>query len=236
MTQTPFSQTVAVVDYGMGNLRSVSQAVAAAAAGSNTRVVIAQDAATVRDASRIVLPGQGAMPECMAALDASGMRSALLERIAQGTPLLGICVGMQMLLDASDEGPSAALGLVAGQVRRLPLASKRSADGSRLKIPHMGWNRVWWGQGGTHGPAHLHPNGAGFHPMWADIDDGAWFYFVHSFYADPVDNQNAAARTHYGVDFVSAIARDNLFATQFHPEKSAAAGLQLFKNFLNWQP
>lgn len=237
MTQAVFSQTVAVVDYGMGNLRSVSQALAAAAADNSTRIVIAHDAAAVRDAHRIVLPGQGAMPECMAALQASGMREALQQRIAAGVPLLGVCVGMQMLLDASDEGPSAALGLIAGRVRRLPAAAAQpAADGSRLKIPHMGWNRVWWDKREASAAAHAQPQGHGFHPLWANIDNGAWFYFVHSFYADPADNQHAAARTHYGIDFVSAIARDNLFATQFHPEKSAAAGLQLFKNFLSWQP
>lgn len=225
MPHTNATPLVAIVDYGMGNLRSVSQAVQRAAHGSDVRVCIAQDAATLERASRIILPGQGAMPDCMAALNASGMSAALLAHIAAGTPLLGVCVGMQMLLPHSQENhnsaaPCPALGLIAGAVRRFQLNGQYQSDGSRFKVPHMGWNRV-----------RQNP-----HPMWKDIADNAWFYFVHSYFVEVENPAHCAGLSHYGHDFVSVIAHKNIFATQFHPEKSADAGLQLFKNFLHWQP
>jgi glutamine amidotransferase len=222
------SKTVAVVDYGMGNLRSVSQAVKAAAEGSGFEVVITQNPDDVRAAERIVLPGQGAMRDCMGELKASGLMESLLEA-AKNKPLFGVCVGMQMLLNHSAEGDSAAgtasLGLIAGEVLKFDLAAQTQADGSRFKVPQMGWNRVMQIQhGGT------------VHPVWAGVPDGSYFYFVHSFYAKPKDHQHIAGKTQYGAVFASAIARDNLFATQFHPEKSAEQGLALYRNFLNWKP
>jgi glutamine amidotransferase len=222
------SKTVAVVDYGMGNLRSVSQAVKAAAEGSGYEVVITQNPDDVRAAERIVLPGQGAMRDCMGELKASGLMESLLEA-AKSKPLFGVCVGMQMLLDHSAEGDSAtgtaSLGLIAGEVLKFDLAKQVQLDGSRFKVPQMGWNRVMQTQ-----------HGGAVHPVWAGVPDDSYFYFVHSFYAKPKDHQHIAGKTQYGAMFASAIARDNLFATQFHPEKSAEQGLALYRNFLNWKP
>ena len=225
------SKTVAVVDYGMGNLRSVSQAVKAAAEGSGYEVVITQSPDVVRSAERIVLPGQGAMRDCMGELNRSGLMESLLEA-AKNKPLFGVCVGMQMLLDHSAEGNSSegttSLGLIAGEVVKFDLGSQIQADGSRFKVPQMGWNRVVQTRQGTHEAAA--------HPLWAGIPDQSYFYFVHSFYAKPIDKQHISGETDYGAVFASAIAKDNLFATQFHPEKSAAQGLALYRNFLNWKP
>ena len=218
------NNTVAVVDYGMGNLRSVSQAVMTAAADTDVRVIVTQDPAEVRAASRIVLPGQGAMRDCMAALRDSGMQDAVLEAAAT-KPLFGVCVGMQMLLDHSAEGDTPSLGLIPGQVQRFDLAGRLQADGSRFKVPQMGWNQVF----------PTAPGGVR-HAMWQGIPDGAYFYFVHSFYAAPTDAADCAAQTDYGGQFASAVARDKIFATQFHPEKSADHGLALYRNFLHWNP
>jgi glutamine amidotransferase len=214
-------KTVAVVDYGMGNLRSVSQAVLHAAQGSGVGVVIARDAAAVMAADRIVLPGQGAMRDCMRELAQSGMREAVLHAAAH-KPLLGVCVGMQMLLDHSEEADTPGLGLVPGRVRRFALAGRLQADGSRYKVPQIGWNRVTW--------AHA------MHPVCAGVAQHSWFYFVHSYYAQPSDARHSAASADYGGVFTAAVARDNIFATQFHPEKSASAGLALYRNFLHWNP
>ncbi|MGA8010415.1 MAG: imidazole glycerol phosphate synthase subunit HisH [Thiomonas sp.] len=216
---------VAVVDYGMGNLRSVSQAVAHVAADTDFEVVVTADPAVVRAANRVVLPGQGAMPDCMRELRTSGLQDAVLEAAAT-KPLFGVCVGMQMLLDHSTEGHIDGLGLIPGQVQRFELAGQLQSDGSRFKVPHMGWNAVWQGQGTS----------AAVHPIWAGVPDGAAFYFVHSYYAAPQHGSHSAGETDYGVRFASAVARDNLFATQFHPEKSADAGLRLYRNFLHWSP
>ncbi|MGE8396478.1 MAG: imidazole glycerol phosphate synthase subunit HisH [Comamonas sp.] len=218
------NNTVAVVDYGMGNLRSVSQAVMTAAADTDVRVIVTQDPAEVRAASRIVLPGQGAMRDCMAALRDSGMQDAVLEAAAT-KPLFGVCVGMQMLLDHSEEGDTPSLGLIPGTVKRFELAGRLQADGSRFKVPQMGWNQVF----------PTAPGGVR-HAMWQGIPDGAYFYFVHSFYAAPTDAAHCAAETDYGGQFASAVARDKIFATQFHPEKSADHGLALYRNFLHWNP
>jgi imidazole glycerol-phosphate synthase subunit HisH len=214
------TRTVAVVDYGMGNLRSVSQAVLHVAAGSGVEVIVTQRPAEVLSAERVVLPGQGAMRDCMRALNESGLKEAVLHAAAH-KPLFGVCVGMQMLLDHSEEQDTPGLGLIGGRVRRFELEGRQQPDGSRYKVPQMGWNRV----------RQVRP-----HAIWADVADGAWYYFVHSFYAAPSLAHHSVGLTDYGAPFTSAVARDNIFATQFHPEKSAADGLTLYRNFLLWNP
>ncbi|NJM43834.1 MAG: imidazole glycerol phosphate synthase subunit HisH [Brachymonas sp.] len=212
--------TVAVVDYGMGNLRSVANAVKASAQGTKFEVIITQRPEEVRAADRIVLPGQGAMRDCMACLRDSGLQEAVLEAAAN-KPMFGVCVGMQMLLDHSDEQDTPGLGLFKGDVHKFELQGRLQADGSRFKVPQMGWNRVF----------QTRP-----HPIYAGVPDQSWFYFVHSFYAKPANAVHSAGETEYGQRFTAALARDNIFATQFHPEKSSAQGLQLYKNFLTWKP
>jgi glutamine amidotransferase len=212
---------VAVVDYGMGNLRSVAQAVMhAASVVDHAEVIVTSDPQVVRDAHRVVLPGQGAMPDCMRELRESGMFDAVMDA-AHKKPLFGVCVGMQMLLDHSAEGYTPSLGLIPGEVVQFDLAGRTQADGSRFKVPQMGWNQVQ--------PTRPHF-------MWTDVPDGSYFYFVHSFYAHPANPEHSAAQTDYGGLFTCAVARDNIFATQFHPEKSAAHGLALYRNFLHWNP
>ncbi len=217
-------KTVAVVDYGMGNLRSVSQAVLHVARGSGVDVVVTSNPDEVLAAERVVLPGQGAMPDCMRELRDSGLEAAVREA-ATSKPLLGVCIGMQMLLDRSEEGEAVGgtpgLGLIAGEVVRFRLDGRLQEDGSRFKVPQMGWNEVWQ---------------ARRHSIWAGVPDGSHFYFVHSYYARPSDERHSAGETDYGSRFTSALARDNIFATQFHPEKSAAHGLALYRNFLHWTP
>ncbi len=215
--------TVAVIDYGMGNLRSVAQAVMAAAHGTDIKVVITADPQEVDAAERVVLPGQGAMRDCMRELHDSGLLPAVLDAAAN-KPLFGVCVGMQMLLDHSAEGGedgTASLGLIPGEVVKFDLAGQHQADGSRYKVPQMGWNQVTQTQA---------------HPLWQGIPDNSYFYFVHSFYARPLDTRHTAGVTDYGQSFTSVLARGNIFATQFHPEKSAALGLTLYRNFLSWSP
>ncbi len=214
------ANTVAVVDYGMGNLRSVSQAVKAAAQDSGWQVVVTADPDVVRSAARVVLPGQGAMPDCMRELASSGLREPVLEA-ARDKPLFGVCVGMQMLLDHSEEGDTPGLGLIPGVVRKFQLEGRTQPDGSRFKVPQMGWNRVRQSQS---------------HAIWQGVPDDSFFYFVHSFYAQPRNALHCAGEADYGGRFAAAIARDNIFATQFHPEKSADQGLALFRNFLHWNP
>ncbi len=214
------NRVVAVVDYGMGNLRSVSQAVQHVAEGSGFEVVITSKPNEVFQAERVVLPGQGAMPDCMRELRESGLLEAVLHAAAN-KPLMGVCVGMQMLLSRSDEGPTDGLNLIAGEVRRFELAGRLQPDGSRFKVPQMGWNQVIQAQP---------------HPVWAGVPDNAYFYFVHSFYAQPSDPRHSVGESDYGGRFTCALARDNIFATQFHPEKSAAHGLALYRNFLHWNP
>ena len=218
------NQTVAVVDYGMGNLRSVAQAVIHATTDTHVHAVITQDPQVVRNAHRVVLPGQGAMADCMRELRESGLLESVLEAAAT-KPLFGVCVGMQMLLDHSAEGHTAAgtpgLGLIGGEVIKFDCAGQTAPDGSRYKVPQMGWNRVHQSRP---------------HPVWGDVADGEWFYFVHSFYARPLDSRHSVGETEYGARFTSAVARDNIFATQFHPEKSANQGLALYRNFLHWEP
>jgi imidazole glycerol-phosphate synthase subunit HisH len=221
--------TVAVVDYGMGNLRSVSQAVAHVAreAGLNKgpapRVVVTSRPEEVLSATRVVLPGQGAIRDCMQALNESGLKEAVLHAAAN-KPLFGVCVGMQMLLTHSEEQNTPGLDLISGQVRRFQLQGQLQADGSRYKVPQMGWNRVFQGTGSAH------------HVLWNGVPEGSWYYFVHSFYATPTLAAHTAGSTDYGARFTSAVARDNIFATQFHPEKSADQGLALYRNFLRWKP
>ncbi|MFO1339979.1 MAG: imidazole glycerol phosphate synthase subunit HisH [Burkholderiaceae bacterium] len=217
-------RTVAVVDYGMGNLRSVSQAVMHVAAGEGVRVIVTSRPEEVRAAERVVLPGQGAMRDCMRELRDSGLQEAVLEAAA-AKPLMGVCVGMQMLLDHSEEQDTPGLGLVPGRVKRFQLEGQLQPDGSRYKVPQMGWNQV-----------RQEPAGGAVHPVWAGVPDEACFYFVHSYYAQPSDQRHSAGTTDYGLRFTCAVARDNIFATQFHPEKSAAHGLALYRNFLHWNP
>ena len=215
--------SVAVIDYGMGNLRSVAQAVMAAAHGSGVDVTITADPTQVLAADRVVLPGQGAMRDCMRELHDSGLLPVVLHATAH-KPLFGVCVGMQMLLDHSAEGDAtgtACLGLIPGEVVKFELNGQHQADGSRFKVPQMGWNRV----------RQTRP-----HALWSGVPDNSYFYFVHSFYARPLDVRHTAGETDYGQPFTSAISRDNIFATQFHPEKSADMGLMLYRNFLSWSP
>jgi len=211
---------VAVVDYGMGNLRSVSQAVAHVARDErDIKVIVTSNPEEVYAAERVVLPGQGAMRDCMRELRDSGLQDAVLHA-ATNKPLMGVCVGMQMLLDHSEEQDTPGLGLIPGEVRRFRLEGRLQPDGSRYKVPQMGWNRVF-----------QRP-----HALWQGVPDGAFFYFVHSYHADPADPRHQAGDTEYGLRFTCAVARDNIFATQFHPEKSAAHGLSLYRNFLRWTP
>jgi glutamine amidotransferase len=215
------SQSVVVVDYGSGNLRSVAQALRAVA-DVHTTVTISNDPAAIHNAHRVVLPGQGAMPDCMKHLRASGLLEAVLKAAAT-KPLMGVCVGQQMLLDGSTEshdgsGFTPALGLIAGKVVRFETGLK-DTQGERLKVPHMGWNEVF------HSDTH---------PVFKGIASGERFYFVHSFYAEPTHADNNLATTDYGVQACVAVGKDNIIGLQFHPEKSAAAGLALYKNFLDW--
>ena len=219
------AQTIAIIDYGMGNLRSVFQAFHHVAPDAN--VLIAHTPEEILAAERVVLPGQGAMPDCMKHLEESGLLEALLDA-AKNKPLLGVCVGEQMLFDQSAEvransntAWTSCLGLIPGEVRRFELVGKLQPDGSAYKVPHMGWNQVRQDRQ---------------HPLWDGIPDLTSFYFVHSYYVVPQRKEDIAGSTEYGDWFTSTVARDNIFATQFHPEKSAEYGLKLYKNFVSWQP
>jgi glutamine amidotransferase len=209
---------IVVVDYGMGNLRSVAQALRAVAPEAN--VLISGDVADIDSADRIVLPGQGAMRDCMASLRESGVQEAVL-RAAASRPVMGVCVGEQMLFDVSEEANTPGLGLLPGKVVRFQLDGRVQADGSRFKVPQMGWNRV---------------KQVRAHPLWDGIADDAYFYFVHSYYAQPEQSADTIGATDYGSPFCCAVARENIVATQFHPEKSADAGLRLYHNFVHWRP
>jgi glutamine amidotransferase len=210
------SQRIAIVDYGMGNLRSVQKALAHVAPEADVSITSRPE--DVRAAERVVFPGQGAMPDCMRCLNESGLGDAVGEA-ALGKPFLGLCIGQQMLFEHSAEGDTPGLGLVTGRVVGFELTPERRAAG--LKVPHMGWNEVW----------HTRP-----HALWDGIADGSRFYFVHSYYCEPAQGALTAGTTRYPDAFTSAIARDNIFATQFHPEKSGAAGLKLLSNFAHWNP
>jgi glutamine amidotransferase len=207
---------VAIVDYGMGNLRSVANAVARVAPGREVRVT--DDPRCVAEAERVVFPGQGAMPDCMRELDARGLRGAVLDAAAT-KPFLGICIGLQMLFERSEEGGVAGLGVLRGEVRRFAQGGMADGQGRKLKVPHMGWNEV---------------RQTRMHPLWTGIPDGARFYFVHSYYVVPRDARIVTGVTDYPVSFTCAVARSNIFAVQFHPEKSDVVGLKLLGNFVAW--
>jgi glutamine amidotransferase len=209
-------QRISIVDYGMGNLRSVQKALAHVA--RDATVTITSDPEDIRRADRVVFPGQGAMPDCMRSLRETGLAEAV-DEAARAKPFLGLCIGQQMLFERSAEGDTPGLAIVMGRVVGFPLTPERRAAG--YKVPHMGWNEVW----------QLRP-----HALWNGIADGSRFYFVHSYYCEPAEAQLAAGETRYPDAFTSAIARDNIFATQFHPEKSATAGLKLLGNFSTWNP
>ena len=210
--------TVAIVDYGMGNLRSVAKAIEHVA--PEACILVTHDPAAVAAADRVVVPGQGAMPDCMRELEMRGLRGAVVAA-APATPFLGVCIGLQMLFESSEDGNVSGLGIFPGNVRRFPAPAMVGADGTRLKVPHMGWNQVRQSRE---------------HALWQGIADLERFYFVHSYYVVPDDPGLAAGRTNYGVDFTAAVAQDNIFAVQFHPEKSAQAGLALLGNFMRWKP
>jgi glutamine amidotransferase len=207
---------IAIIDYGMGNLLSVSKAFEHVAPDAG--IVVTSDPAVIAAASRVVFPGVGAMPDCMRELAQRGLTDAV-KQAAASKPFLGICLGMQALFAHSEEGDCAGLGLLPGNVRLFPAAAMKDEHGQKLKVPHIGWNNV---------------NQAMQHPLWAGIEDGARFYFVHSYYAEPASQDVVAGFTHYPFAFTCAVARDNLFAVQFHPEKSQAAGLALLANFVTW--
>ncbi|MBA2690151.1 MAG: imidazole glycerol phosphate synthase subunit HisH [Burkholderiales bacterium] len=205
---------IAVVDYGMGNLRSVAKALQHVA--PDRRVIITSEPQQVLSAERVIFPGQGAMPDCMREMDAHGLREAVLES-ARSKPFLGICIGLQMLFEHSEEGDTEGLGVLPGRVVRFRMQGTEP----RLKVPHMGWNQV----------RQVQP-----HPLWHDIADDSRFYFVHSYYVEAAKQEVVAGETAYPTAFTSCVARDNIFAAQFHPEKSQAAGLKLLSNFIFWQP
>ena len=207
---------IAVVDYGMGNLRSVSKALEHVAPNKN--VVVTSQAQDILDAGRVVFPGQGAMPDCMRELESRGLREVIVQAAAS-KPFLGICIGLQLLFEHSEEGNADGLAILSGKVKRFAAEAMHDADGNKLKVPHMGWNQVYQKQA---------------HPMWKDIADGERFYYVHSYYVQPDDASLVAGVTEYPNAFTGAIAHQNIFAVQFHPEKSQHAGLQLLSNFVQW--
>ena len=210
--------TIAVVDYGMGNLRSVWQALMQVADGRE--VCVTADPAVVAGAERVVFPGQGAMPDCMRELEMRGLRQAVIDA-ARNKPFLGICIGLQMLFEHSEEGHVPGLGILAGPVVRFADSPQAGSPDNKLKVPHMGWNAV----------RQTRP-----HPLWHGIDDLTRFYFVHSYYVVPAHAALIAGQTAYGIPFTSAVAQDNIFAVQCHPEKSARNGLALLANFIQWKP
>lgn len=207
---------IAVIDYGMGNLRSVAKALEHVA--PDRSIVVTSDPAQILAAERVVFPGQGAMPDCVRELDSRGLRRAIHEAAAS-KPFLGICIGLQLLFEHSEEGDVDGLGILPGKVKRFPQARMVDAAGNKLKVPHMGWNEV-------HQTCE--------HPMWKGIASDARYYFVHSYYVEPEDAGLETAYTEYPFRFTSAVGRDNIFAVQFHPEKSQHAGLSLLFNFVNW--
>ncbi|MEP6677896.1 MAG: imidazole glycerol phosphate synthase subunit HisH [Betaproteobacteria bacterium] len=207
---------LAVVDYGMGNLRSVAKALKHVAPACD--IVVTDDPQVIASAARVVLPGQSAMPDCIRALDATGLRDVVMQ-VARDRPFLGICLGLQMLFDGSEEGPTPALGIVPGQVVRFRDGTMVGPGGERLKVPHMGWSPV---------------RKARPHPLWRGIGDDERFYFAHSYHPVPADPEDTVATTAYPGPFTCAIARANIFAVQFHPEKSHHAGLRLLANFVAW--
>ncbi len=209
---------VAVIDYGMGNLRSVQKALEYVAPA--LFVTVTSDPQTILDAERVVFPGQGAAPDCMREIAARGLAD-VIRQAAASKPFLGICMGLQVLYEHSEEGDTDCLGILPGQVIRFPREHFTDQDGNRLKVPHMGWNEVHQVVG---------------HPLWAGIEDGSRFYFVHSYFVQPFAPDVVAGFSHYPFPFTCVVASDNIFAVQFHPEKSAQAGLRLLRNFVTWHP
>ncbi len=207
---------IAVVDYGMGNLRSVSKALEHVA--PDKRIVVTSEPSQIDQAERVVFPGQGAMPDCMRELDTRSLRASVIAAAAE-KPFLGICIGLQLLFERSEEGGAVGLGILPGQVVKFAKAEMHDDAGRKLKVPHMGWNQVYQ---------------TGQHPMWANIPDGERFYYVHSYYVVPQDQTSIVGYSEYPSRFTSVVARDNIFAVQFHPEKSQHAGLQLLSNFVQW--
>jgi glutamine amidotransferase len=207
---------IAIIDYGMGNLRSVYQALRTVAPDAS--IAVTDNPQEVEQAARVVFPGQGAMPDCVRELELRGLRAAVLHA-ARTKPFLGICIGLQMLFEHSEEGDIPGLGILPGRVVRFA-SNLCDAQNNKLKVPHMGWNQVQHGD----------------HPLWEGIEQNARFYFVHSYYVCPEDARLVQATSCYPESFVCAVARDSLFAVQFHPEKSQDAGLRLLKNFVNWVP
>ena len=207
---------IAVIDYGMGNLRSVAKALEHVA--PDCSVVVTSDPDEIAAAERVVFPGQGAMPDCVRELDSRNLRRAVHEAAAS-KPFLGICIGLQLLFEHSEEGNVDGLGILPGRVKRFPQSRMVDAAGNKLKVPHMGWNEV-------------HQTRS--HPLWAGIAPDARFYYVHSYYVEPTDAALETAYTNYPFRFTGAVGRDNIFAVQFHPEKSQQAGLSLLYNFVNW--
>ena len=208
--------TVAVIDYGMGNLHSAAKALEKVA--PDAKVIVTADAKTILSADRVVFPGVGAIRDCMGEILRLGLDDVVREA-AQSKPLLGICVGMQSLMSRSEEnGGVNCLNLFSGQVKFFG-DHLRDASGEKLKVPHMGWNQVWQTR---------------VHPLWKGIPDGARFYFVHSYYIQLDDAALMTGRCEYGVPFTAALGRENVFAVQFHPEKSQSAGLKLLQNFMEW--
>jgi glutamine amidotransferase len=202
---------IAIIDYGIGNLRSVHNAVSFIS--PQTKSIVTSDPDVVAKADRVIFPGQGAMPDCILQLEKRGLKESVIEAAKQ-KPFLGICLGLQMLFETSEEGDVNGFGLLPGAVKRFQLN-----ENERIKIPHMGWNKV-----------HL----SNTHPMWNKIDSDSRFYFVHSFYAEVTNKSLEMATSSHGEKFTCAIAKDNIFAVQFHPEKSSELGLQLLKNFISW--
>ncbi|MDR2876290.1 MAG: imidazole glycerol phosphate synthase subunit HisH [Methylobacillus sp.] len=207
---------IAVIDYGMGNLRSVAKALEHVA--PHRSVTVTSDPAEIAAAGRVVFPGQGAMPDCVRELDHRNLRSAVLDAAAS-KPFLGICIGLQLLFAHSEEGDAAGLGILPGRVKRFPQTRMVDAAGNKLKVPHMGWNEAFQTRE---------------HPLWRGIAKDARFYFVHSYYVEPEDAALQTAATEYPSRFTSAVGRANIFAVQFHPEKSQQAGLTLLSNFVDW--
>ena len=210
--------SIAVIDYGMGNLRSVSKALEHVA--PDAEVHVTSDPELVRQSERVVFPGQGAMPDCMREMDARGLRPAVLEA-ARSKPFLGICIGLQMLFERSEEGDTPGLGVFPGKVRRFPPEAMKDAQGAKLKVPHMGWNEVMQAEP---------------HALWRGVSDANRYYFVHSYYVEAGRPELVAGYSIYGFPFTCAVAQDNIFAVQFHPEKSQTAGLALLANFVTWKP
>ena len=212
------SVDIAVIDYGMANLRSVVKAIEHVAPAAS--VVVTADADTIAAAGRVVFPGQGAAPDCMREIDARGLRQPILEA-ARSKPFLGICMGLQVLFEHSEEGNTDCLGILPGTVERFPREAMLDAQSAKLKVPHMGWNTV---------------HQAAPHPLWVGIEDGARFYFVHSYFVQPTTPAGIAGFSHYPFPFTCAVGTENIFAVQFHPEKSGRDGLTLLGNFVTWNP